>query len=165
VIALSSAETVERYLDALNAHDVEAIERVVADELEFVTPVESLDKPTFLAFMRGLFDGLPDFRFDHGNLNERGDVASVDLRMSGTHTSTLELPLPRLKPQPATGTRVVLPEQRFDYTVRDGKIVRIEGEPVPHSGVIGLLEQIGVRLPPLWLMRFVARLRRRFRRA
>ena len=148
--------TVERCFEALDARDVDAIARVVSDDLAFVTPVEPLDKATFLRFMAGLFAGLPDWRFDHGSLDVRGDVVAVRLRMGGTHTRTLALPMPGLKPVAPTGKRVALPEQRFDYTVRDGRIVRIAGENIPHAGVIGLLEQVGVRLPPVWVMKLFA---------
>jgi hypothetical protein len=46
------------------------------------------------------------------------------------------------------------------YRVADGKIVHVRPDPVPHAGLIGLLEQLGVRLPPLAVMRLAARVRR-----
>jgi predicted ester cyclase len=159
-----TAETVERYFEALEAKDLAAISDIVADDLEFVTPVEPLDKQTFLDFLRGLFKAFPDWRFDHGPIEATGNTASTRLRMSGTHTETLELPMPGVKPVAPTAKKVVLPEQRFDYTVRGGKIVRIESEPVPHAGIVGTLEQVGVRLPPLLVMKAVARLARLRRR-
>jgi predicted ester cyclase len=158
-------DTVERYLAALEAKDVGAAADLVSDDLEFATPVEPLDKETFMRFMSGLFEGFPDWRFDHGPIDEKGEIASTRLRMTGTHTGTLDLPLPGLKPVAPTGKKVVLPEQRFDYTVRDEKIVRIEAEPLPHAGIIGTLEQIGVRLPPLFVMKGIAKVARLFRRA
>jgi predicted ester cyclase len=160
----TSVETVRRYFEAIDTHDVDGIEALVADSLAFVTPVEPLHKPTFLAFMRGLFEGFPDLRFEHGALEARGDVVSTRLRIHGTHTGTLALPMPGLRPVGPTGRRVVLPEQRFDYTVAGGRIVRIQGEPLPHAGVIGMLEQLGVKLPPVWVMKTVARVLRLFRR-
>lgn len=64
-----------------------------------------------------------------------------------------------------THKQVVLPEQSFHYTVRGVKIVRIEGDPEPHSGIIGTLEHIGVRLPPMWIMKIVVKAARLFRRS
>ena len=157
---MSARETVERYLSALQRHSLKEVEELLSDELEFVTPVETLDKQAFVEFIRGLFAGFPDWRFEHGPLFEDGEVVSTRLRMSGTHTGILDLPLPGLKPLDPTGKAVTLPEQRFDYVVAGARIIRIEGEPVPHAGVIGMLEQIGARLPPLWVMRVVSRVRR-----
>lgn len=151
-----SAEGVVRtYFQALEEHDVGKVAGLLSDDFAFVTPVEPMDRDDFLSFMQGLLAGFPDYRFNHSDARVEGKVVAVKLRMTGTHTRTLDLP--GLKPVPATGKRVVLPEQRFAYAVRDGRITTITPEPMPHAGIIGLLEQIGVRLPPLWVMKLVAR--------
>jgi hypothetical protein len=77
--------------------------------------------------------------------------------MTGTHTGTFVPPIRALKPIKATGKKVVLPEQEFVYYVDSGKIARIVSEPVPDGGIPGLLKQLGVRLPPLWLIRLIAK--------
>lgn len=53
---------------------------------KFVTPVESLDKPTFMDFIKGLLDAFPDWAFNHGSFAVNGDVVSTPLAMRGTHT-------------------------------------------------------------------------------
>ncbi|MCI0396422.1 MAG: hypothetical protein L0332_22545 [Chloroflexi bacterium] len=40
-------------------------------------------------------------------------------------------------------------------TVRDGQIVRIASAYIPSGGVLGLLQQIGVKLLLVWLMKLV----------
>jgi hypothetical protein len=52
----------------------------------------------------------------------------------------------------------VLPGQEFVYHVEAGQITRIVPDADPNGGMPELLRQIGVRLPPLWLMRIVARI-------
>lgn len=155
--ASPAEEVVTKYFRALEERDVDKVAGLLVGDFVFVNPVEPMSKEDFLRFMEGLFAGFPDYRFDHGDMRADGDVVTVGLRMSGTHTGTLDLPMPGLKPVPATGKKVVLPEQRFDYEVRDGRIATITPEPMPHAGIIGLLEQIGVKLPPLWMMKLVAR--------
>jgi predicted ester cyclase len=157
-------DSVRTYFEALDRRDYDAVAGLLSHDLEFVTPVESLDKPTFMEFIKGLLDAFPDWQFNHGQFEVEGDVVSTRLKMSGTHTETLTLPLPGLKPVAPTRKVVVLPEQTFHYTVRNGKITRIEGDPVPHSGIIGTLEQIGVRLPPIWVMKIVAKAAKLLRR-
>jgi hypothetical protein len=44
---------------------------------------------------------------------------------------------------------VQIPEQYFFSTVRGGKIVRIRPDAVPGGAPGGILEQIGIRSPPL----------------
>lgn len=154
------AEVLEKYFEAVNNHDVDGIDAVSAEEILFLTPIETLDKPTFLKYMRALFDGFPDLHFEHDEPETEGDLVTVPLVISGTHTATFALPAPGLKPVEPTGTRVVLPKQRFAYTVSGQRLVRIECEPVPGGGIVGILEQIGVKLPPLWILRTVSRIRR-----
>jgi predicted ester cyclase len=151
---------VTEYFEALDAKDVDRAAGTLADDLVFVTPVEPWDKETLVRLLRALFDGFPDWRFGHGELRAHGDTVSTTLRMTGTHTGTFDAPVPGVKPRPPTGRRVELPAQDFHYRVADGKIVHVRPDPVPHAGLIGLLEQLGVRLPPLAVMRLAARVRR-----
>jgi len=39
---------------------------------------------------------------------------------------------------------VTLPSQNYLYTVGNDKIVRIQDQAVPHGGIVGVLEQVGV---------------------
>ncbi len=55
--------------------------------------------------------------------------------------------LPGMPPVPATGKKVVLPEEKHEYTLKDGKLVRLVVESPPDGGVPGMLAQIGVTLP------------------
>jgi predicted ester cyclase len=142
------AGVMEKYLAALASHDVDDLAALTADDLRFISPVGELRKAEFLALMRGLFAGFPDWTFDHGRLRMGWDHATVELRMQGTHTGTLELPVPGLPAIPPSGKVVVLPSQRVQYTLSQGRIVRIEPEPVPGGGIIsGVLEQLGVSPP------------------
>lgn len=150
-------EVVRTYFRALEEHDVGKVAGLLSDDFAFVNSVEPMDRDDFLRFMQALLAGFPDYRFNHSDSRVNGNVVTVKLRMTGTHTRTLALPMPGLKPVPATGKKVVLPEQSFAYTVRNGRITTITPEPIPHAGIIGLLEQIGVKPPPLWVMKLVAR--------
>lgn len=89
----------------------------------------------------------PDWRYDHDEPEWREDMIAVKWRRGGTHTGTFALP--GLAPVPATGKRVTIPEHHFFYRVRGDKIVEIRPEPVPGGAPRGILEQIGVELPPL----------------
>lgn len=156
--------TVTRYFDALAERNLSKVAELVSDNFAFVNPVEPMNKPEFLRFMDGLLTGFPDYCFNHSDLRVQGNVVTAKLRMTGTHTHELSLPMPGLKPIPPTKKKVVLPEQRFDYAVHNGRITTITPEPLPHAGIIGLLEQIGVKLPPLWVMKLITKLSKPFRK-
>ena len=138
----------ERHLAALSEHDLAQLDAQTTDDLRFFTPLGELSKPEYLELMRGLFAAFPDWRFEHGRLRVGWDHATVELRMEGTHTGTLELPIPGFVPAAPTGKAVVLPAQDYHYTISQDRIVRVEPASVPGGGLPGLLEQIGVS-PPL----------------
>lgn len=158
---MDSREVVEAYFKALDQGDLNTVSRYVSADLIFDNPVEAMNYTEFLAFMRGLLGGFPDMKFGHAGLKIHGTEIAAQLKITGTHTQMLALPMPGLKPIKPTQTKVSLPEQYFYYTVRDGKITHIRAEPMPHAGIIGLLEQIGVRLPPIWVMRLVTKTMKR----
>ena len=136
-----------RYIEGLKAHDVEGVARTVADDLAFVSAARTLDKPQFLAMLRALYAGFPDWHYDHDPVELRAGVYAVNWRQGGTHTGTWRLF--GMQPIAPTGRRVRIPEQHFFYKVRGGQIVEIRPDPVPGGAPRGILEQIGMALPPL----------------
>ena len=132
---------VQRYMEGLKRHNVEGIAETVSDDLAFVTPAKTLTKSQFLQMLRALYAGFPDWHYQHGPPEVRGDVTRVRWRQGGTHTGTFALP--GSEPMPATGRVVQIPEQDFFYTVRGSKIVEIRPEPIPGGAPAGIFEQIG----------------------
>ncbi len=135
-----------RYMEGLKAHDVAVIAEAVRDDLAFVIPARTLDKREFLAMLRALYAAFPDWSYDHDPPEARGEVIAVLWRQGGTHTRALVLP--GRDPIPATGRTVRIPDQRFFYRVRDGKIAEIRPDPVPGGAPEGIFAQIGLREPP-----------------
>lgn len=137
-----------RYIEGLKAHDVDRVAATVADDLAFVTPARTLTKPQFLTFLRALYAGFSDWRYDHDAPRLLADGAiAVRWRQGGRHTETLALP--GFDAVPATGRPVAIPEQDFFYRVAGDLIVEIRPDPVPGGAPRGIFEQIGVALPPL----------------
>jgi hypothetical protein len=137
-----------RYIEGLKAHDVERVAGTVADDLAFVTPARTMAKAQFLAFLRALYAGFPDWRYDHDPPRLLADdMIAVRWRQGGTHTETVALP--GFDAVPATARMVAIPEHDFFYRVTGDLIVEIRPEPVPGGAPRGIFEQIGVALPPL----------------
>jgi len=132
------------YIEGLKAHNVERIAATVADDLAFITPARTLGKGPFLAMLRALYGGFPDWHYDHDPPEWRGDVIAVRWRQGGTHTSTFAWT--GLEPVPATGRVVTIPEHFFFYRVRDEWLVEIRPEPVPGGAPRGIFEQIGAEV-------------------
>jgi len=136
------------YIAGLKAHDVEMIGASLAEEIQFVTPVKTMDKPAILEFLAALYRGFPDWRYDHDDPIQREDGSFAVLwRMGGTHSGTLEFP--GFEAVKATEKSVAIPPHHFFYRVNDTGLTEIRPDPVPGGAPRGIFEQIGVEMPPL----------------
>jgi predicted ester cyclase len=134
---------ISRYLDALAARDLDAVADSTAPDLEFAGPTGVLDQAGYLDLLRALFAAFPDWGFEQGRLRFGWDHATVELSMHGTHTGVLALPVPGVEPVPPSGRPLLLPPEDVHFTVRNGRIARIE----PDAGVRAILQQLGVEIP------------------
>ena len=53
------------YIAGLKAHDVGMIGVALANEVQFITPVKTMEKPAILEFLVALYRGFPDWSYDH----------------------------------------------------------------------------------------------------
>jgi predicted ester cyclase len=135
------------YIEGLKTHDVDKVGRAVADDLAFVTVARTLSKEQFLAMLRAIYAGFPDWHYEHGGPEFRLEGIAVKFRQGGCHTGTFALP--GLHPLAATGRQVKIPEHYFFYKLRGEQIVEIRPEPVPGGAPLGILEQIGLKAASL----------------
>jgi predicted ester cyclase len=135
------------YFDGLKTHDVEKIGRAVADDLAFVSPGRTLTKDQFLAMLRSIYAGFPNWHYECDAPEFRQEVIAVKFRQGGSHTGTFALPgLPPIAP---TGKIIKIPEHYFFYKLRGAHIIEIRPEPVAGGAPRGILEQLGVTAPIL----------------
>lgn len=135
------------YVAGLKAHDVQRIAATFSEDLEVISNGRRLTKQQFLPFLGALYAGFPDWHYDHDPPEWHGDLIAVKWRQGGTHTGTFAWP--GFEPVAPTGRRVRIPEQFFRYRVRGERLVAILPDPMPGGAPRGILEQIGVALPPL----------------
>ena len=135
------------YIEGLKAHDVGKIADTVSEDLAFVSANRTLSKPEFLKMLNALYTGFPDWHYDHDAPQWQADLIAVKWRQGGTHQGVFAMP--GLDPVAPTGRKVKIPEHYFFYRVAGERIVMIRPEVVPGGAPRGILEQIGVSLPPL----------------
>jgi len=146
-----------RHLKALQNKDIKDASEWLADGVLFHSSVKALDKQETLDLFDSIFDAFPDWEIAYGDLIIENDLVQVPLQMKGTHTNTLMLAIPGMKPIAATGNTVVLPTQGFHYRVVKDQIVEVIPEQKPEAGLFAILKQIGAKLPPTWWLRFTWR--------
>ncbi len=145
---MSASDVVKEGLAAMEAADIAKLESLVADDFSMSGPVPMpVGKREFVGLMMALVKAMPDWKFNAGEFKENGDQVTVPLRITGTHTGELPLPMPGLPAIPASGTKVALPSEPSTFTVKNGKLTKLEVESTPTGGVTGILSQLGVNIP------------------
>ena len=135
------------YIEGLKAHDVARIGETVSEDLAFVTPERTLSRTQFLEMLRAIYNGFPDWSYEHDPPEVRGDAIAIRWRQGGTHQGTFAWPgIPPVSP---TGRSVTIPPHFFFYKIRENLIVEIRPEPVEGGAPWGILQQIGINRPGL----------------
>jgi steroid delta-isomerase-like uncharacterized protein len=84
-------ETIDRYNDAWNRHDVEAIVAMHAPDMVFEnhTAGERAEGPDVRAHIARIFEAWPDIAFDTRRLYVREDLVVQEWTASATHTKEM----------------------------------------------------------------------------
>ncbi|HZU71108.1 MAG TPA: nuclear transport factor 2 family protein [Ktedonobacteraceae bacterium] len=146
---MNATEIVQTFITALQSGDMDMAAQYMMDDFVFEgwTP-QALDKGEFLALQSELHAAMPDYTFNLSDTREEDGIVDAFIQISGTHTQTLSLPMFGVPLVPYTGISVELPQTRTRFTVRDGKVARMQVEPLPGGGLNGLLQQIDTELLP-----------------
>ena len=112
----TNTELAQQVLDALSAHDLEALRGIWADDVVERFPDKTCrGKDELAAYFADLFAALPDFRMEKVSAVEEGDTVFVRWRMTGTHTGA------QFSGIDATGKAIAL-DGMDEITFRDGKM-------------------------------------------
>jgi steroid delta-isomerase-like uncharacterized protein len=164
-----------RWEEAWNTHNLDALETMVTEDIEWEDPAQFGEtvhgRAEFRAFTETLFRAMPDVRFEGIGapyFPTEGDGIAVRWRWTGTFTGDMAFWGKRFGPNPPayapTGRSVDL-EGVDIYEFRDGLISRwvIVYDLLGLSQQLGLLPQMGTRMVPLMVraQRLGARFMRR----
>jgi len=145
---MSAIDIVKAALAAVEAGDFKKADGMIADDMVFAGPVpEPLGKREFLGVQMAMLTAMPNWKFNPTDFKENGDVVTANLQVTGTQTGELSLPMPGLPKIPASGKKISLPNEPTSFTVKNGKLARLDVTPTPGGGVMGILSQLGVKMP------------------
>ncbi len=147
---MNKTELVEEMMTALQSGDLELASNVMADTFELTGLLpKTLNKRQFLGVQSELLTAMPDFTYNLSALHSHDDGVHASIRISGTQTNDLALPLFGLENIRATGLAVSLPQTQATYQIENDKVVSMNVEAVTGGGLSGLLQQVGAELPLL----------------
>lgn len=147
---MTKTEAVRAFSVALEAREFEKAASYLADDFVLSGPVpQPIGKQEFIAVQTAFENAFEDWAFNSHDEVEQGDKVIAAVQITGTHTRDLVVPIPGMPTIPATHKKVSLPEEHLEFTFKGDKIVSLTSDNVPGGGVPGVLQQIGVPLPPM----------------
>jgi predicted ester cyclase len=147
---MSKKDITDAFSAALESRDFEKAGSYLSDDFVFTGPVpQPVGKQEFLAIQRAVEDAFPDWSFNVHDVQEQGEKVTGAVKITGTHTRDLALPMPGIPVIPATGKKLSMPEEHLEFNFKGEKIASLTSDNVPGGGLPGVLAQIGVQLPPM----------------
>jgi steroid delta-isomerase-like uncharacterized protein len=135
-----NAAIMQRWFDAVNAHDADRLAALLDDGLVWEASRTSGVRATAAAWS-ALFSAFPDLRLESEQVLVQGDFVIARWRMTGTHLSDFALTGPEgpLRPVAATNRRIDLPGCSVSE-LQNGRIVRCW----MYRDIATLLRQLGL---------------------
>lgn len=144
---MSKFEIIRKAYQALEEGDFTAAEAYFTDDFVYKGTVGSpYNKRRYFELMASLKQGFPDYSLNLRFLSAEGDVVKTIFDAVGTHTGVFQIP--GITPIQPTGRVVALPRHMLIFTLIGEKIREAQLEDVSGGGLLGLLESLGVHLPP-----------------
>ena len=141
---MEKLKIVNEVITNLEKRNWENVENKLTNDFTFSGAVDKpIDKKQWVGVHKAIQAGIPDLKFNLQQMEQKGDnKITAKVKLTGTHTANMPSPLPGANSIPATGKRVSLPEEELEFTLNGDKISGLFVKPVPHGGVMGIIEQI-----------------------
>ncbi len=148
---MNAKDIVQKHLRAVEAGDWETAIACIADDYSMSGTIPfpinlfvKIKKKDALRMHYPRKKALPDFKFNEKILEESPDHVKLQVNLSGTHTGVIDYTgilrgIPVVQP---TGRFIQLPDEYFDFFVRDGLIVKTIGKIPKNAGVNALIRAV-----------------------
>ena len=145
---MNTEEIAEAYADAFNAGDLDTLADLLSDDFQFSGPVpEPMDRDQFLVLMDVMWNAFPDLQFNTRLVDINRNVVRFTNQLAGTHTGDLDLSSMGLGVIPATGRSFSMAREDGETAIQDGTVVSTHIYPTEGAGLMGILQQLGIRVP------------------
>ncbi len=146
-------EIVNDFMQALEAQEFTRATGYLEDFMIFTgfTPAP-LSKKHFIYVMSGLTEGFPKLAYNFHVTDElaettEGSRVRGTVQMTGAQVNSFKLPPLGIGPIPQMAMSVSLPEENWEFDVKNNLIAGIRVDRKPGGGIEGLLNQLGIHDP------------------
>jgi predicted ester cyclase len=145
---MNGIEMTNKLFQAIEAKDKKTAATYITDHFTFSGPVpQPISGTEWLNLQQVLSRAFPDWRFNAGDLREEDGKVRATVQITGTHKGELDLSSLGLPKVPATGKKIKLPREDITLSMSDGKFSSLVNTPTAGGGVMGILSQLGVKVP------------------
>lgn len=145
---MSIREIAEDFVMAMNSGDWERVASYLSEDFKFMGPVpEPIGGMEWIGLSKSLKRAFPDIQYNLRIDNIEGDVVRTTTQLRGTQTGDLDLTAMGFGVIPATGISFSNPEEEGEAVVKGDKVVSLYVKSVEGSGLMGILQKIGVEVP------------------
>ncbi|MGE5499747.1 MAG: nuclear transport factor 2 family protein [Syntrophothermus sp.] len=145
---MKTGKYVEEFLMAIERGDFRMAESLLSKDFRITgfepDPVHGRE---YLAIMKNILKGIPDFRFNFRITRQEENLVEVKIKMTGIQTHIIPSLLPGMKDIQPTDKWISMPEETAEVTIRSDRIERINLHTIAGGGLQGLVKQIGAELP------------------
>lgn len=148
-----ATEIVNDFMEALAAKEFTRAANYLADSMIMsgFTPAP-LTKNHLMLVVSGLAEGFPNLAYNfhatgESAQTEEGSQVRGTVQVGGSQANSFELPPLGIGPIPQMARSVSLPEESWEYRVKNDMIASIRVERKPGGGIEGLLNQLGIHDP------------------
>lgn len=149
----SATEIVYAFMEALEAKEFTRAADYLADSMIIsgFTPAP-LSKNHFMLVMSELAEGFPNLVYNFHAVEELAETLESSrvrgtVQISGSQVNSFKLPPLGIGPIPEMAGSVSLPEENWEFEVKNNLIANIRVERKPGGGIEGLLNQLGIHDP------------------
>ncbi len=140
---MDDVETAILFLKCIEEKDFNALSKLMANDFKYLGPTpDPFDKNVWLSFQKAVQYAFPDWDYHLKKVEKTNDGVDVTVEITGTHLQELVLPWPDVKPIPATGIKVHLPEEKATLKFKNDKVRELRVHTTLHGGLPGVMEQL-----------------------
>lgn len=150
---MNPREIVQALLTSVQRGDFQKVKFLLSNDYKFSEPVgEPITGEAWMGINKNLKKACPNldyhFHVDRvGGLD--GCVVKISAELKGTHSGVLDLTPLGLGVTPATNKSFASPQEHSEVTIKDDKVSSWVVESPEGGGVVGVLGQLGVKVPAI----------------
>lgn len=138
---------IKEFLNSIQESDFTNAESLITNtfKLDGFEP-DSCSGKEYLNVMRSIIKGIPDFKYNYQNFNEKGNTVNFTINVTGTNNREIPSLWQGVEAVKPTNIKVRLPQENVWATFKDNKIDTITIEKVEGGGLEGIYQKLGVTL-------------------